>query len=991
MPDLVVVPSPLRRARAARRLCDANGGLLLGSSVVTPRQIVPGLLAAAGERRAVLAPLAERLLAEGAAREAGLGDGGAGVAGTAGTARAAARVVAELRRGEVLAARIEAAAAEAPGRAGERLRAAARALRLYEERLEGCGATDAAGAMRAAAAAAGRGALPEELRRPGLLVLEGRLPASPALLDLLGALAARSRRVLARIPWFPGDPGRSWPVEPWVRRIEALHEGGAGEVSISFPVEPPASRRVLGFHAGDDEAQVEEAARIAGEILDEGMAADDVAVVAPGRLGDALARAFGRAGIPLAVGVGEPLESSGLARDLRAALSFAVAPAREAAELLLSSPWLGVAEPPPRLGYLLDRAGALPGRGDPEERLRGRAASLAAAGPAGRERASLLEAADALAAARRSLAPLASPARPRAWAGRLRAFLERAGARRRAARGELALARRDLEVVARVADAADDLCGALESVGRGTEPLDTAAFAGLLDLALSSTALPAGGKAAAGAVELWPLEEAPGLEARAALVLGVERGAWPPPPPADPILGEGARQALQRHLRRRAVPTAAQLHEEAEHAAVAALAAGREILAVGWTSGDDGAGPSPLAAEALGAAPRRRAGPAPLASARTADEVLRAAARAWREGAALPGVLAAGGTPPADGDLGARLGSVVARGARERERRSAWLEGRAAPGAGGLEGVAGDAWRASLPAEWSASHLETHARCPYRFFLGASGLRDPDEAGLDMARRDEGSLLHAVLEAFFRDRRDRGAGPLTGDPAEAAEARATAIRVLHRFVAEGRVGDPAAWEARRGTVLSRLARFVAAEAAAADGLGAKLIEHRFGGPGGAPPVVVPAPGGEIRLAGRIDRVDADARRLLVIDYKDSSDDRGLRERLSGEALGVTSFQAPLYLLAAAQALPGRDEMAATYALLRSARRVAPWVVPPGEGFLALGEERRAEVRAAGGRTFADGVAEAVGRIRSGALPIAPDDCRGCPFGTVCRFPQRSES
>jgi hypothetical protein len=108
-------------------------------------------------------------------------------------------------------------------------------------------------------------------------------------------------------------------------------------------------------------------------------------------------------------------------------------------------------------------------------------------------------------------------------------------------------------------------------------------------------------------------------------------------------------------------------------------------------------------------------------------------------------------------------------------------------------------------------------------------------------------------------------------------------------------------------------------------------------------------------------------------------------------MGVESFQAPLYLLAAAQALPGRGELGATYVLLRSGERLPPWTIPAGDGFLALSEARRAEVRASGGRTFADAVAAAVARIRSGDLPVAPRDCRGCPFGAVCRFPEKGEA
>jgi ATP-dependent helicase/DNAse subunit B len=251
--------------------------------------------------------------------------------------------------------------------------------------------------------------------------------------------------------------------------------------------------------------------------------------------------------------------------------------------------------------------------------------------------------------------------------------------------------------------------------------------------------------------------------------------------------------------------------------------------------------------------------------------------------------------------------------------------------------------------------------------------------------------VHAALERFVAGRRDRGAWPLSGDAADRAEARAAAEAVMERFEAEGRVGDPRVWAARREAVLARIDRFVAAEARLADGLAPRLLEHRFGGPSGRPPLVLRDGAEEVRLAGRIDRVDAGGERLLVIDYKNARNGRELAGRLEPEALGVTSFQAPVYLMAAARELPGRSQLAAVYALLRSGERTTALEVAAGDGLLALDEARRAEARAAGGRPVADAVLSAVRRIRRGEFPIASRDCAGCGFGAVCRFQSLAEA
>ena len=276
-------------------------------------------------------------------------------------------------------------------------------------------------------------------------------------------------------------------------------------------------------------------------------------------------------------------------------------------------------------------------------------------------------------------------------------------------------------------------------------------------------------------------------------------------------------------------------------------------------------------------------------------------------------------------------------------------------------------------------------------------------------------------------------------------------------------------------MLARLSRVLAAEAALGDPAVPALLEHRFGGPGpNAPPLVfgrgapgvthrdisgaardgshpglqggAPAvdgrgavagvaggantgdgPGGatgaaggeapaeavdEVRLRGRLDRVDVAEGRLLLVDYKDARTRTAYRELLSPGAFGVTSFQVPTYLLAAARALPGRSRLEATYLMLRSAERLEPVVLEaPGERHGAPDPSASAGVPGAeepaaaagegdprarpGGETgaqtpggwavnFERAVLAAVRRLRAGEVPVRPGDCGGCPHGALCR-------
>jgi ATP-dependent helicase/DNAse subunit B len=182
------------------------------------------------------------------------------------------------------------------------------------------------------------------------------------------------------------------------------------------------------------------------------------------------------------------------------------------------------------------------------------------------------------------------------------------------------------------------------------------------------------------------------------------------------------------------------------------------------------------------------------------------------------------------------------------------------------------------------------------------------------------------------------------------------------------VGDPSVWASRREALLTRLDALVRAEAADADEMAPLLLEHQFGGRSSVPPLELRADGETIRVQGRIDRVDAGPARFRVIDYKNSGDDKRYRDLLKAEAFGVTSFQMPLYLLAAARALPQRVA-SATYLLLKSAERV----------------EASAEALGLDEPALAGAVVAAVRGVRSGLLPISSRDCGGCSFGAVCRF------
>jgi len=1008
---LCLVPTPLRAARAARRLCDASGGALLGAHVTTLEQLAPAVLAAARDGRPVLSPLAERLLAvevgEAARDRVGrLAPGG-------GLARALTSSIGELRRAEVTPGALRAAAGALGGASAARVELLAAALEAWQDRLEAAGALDRAGALRAAAEALQRGAAPDELRDLDVLVLEGFRALGPGALDLAVALARRARRTELRLPFFPRRADLSAPIEPLLRRLEGLHEL-ASERDVALVLEDleaagraprlagalsaiaggaavagdVAAGTVLVAAGAGEDAETEVAAELAARLVEDGFAPEDVAVLAPapGHVAAALARAFAAAGLPFATGCGPGLAEAPPVRASLLALSAAVRPGRAALEAVAASPYLGAARVPPRLGYWLDRAGAVDGRGDPEASLRRRAAALGSPAAA-RERAALLRAADALEGLSAALRPLGAPGLPREHAARLRGFLAAAGARRRAARAPAEVASRDLAALGRLEEIADEVVRALGAIGLGERRVTGGEWEALLGAAVASSSSAPPPEPAAGALELWPLAEAPGLSARAALLVGCGRGAFPAPAPPDLFLRDAERAAVNRAMGRGALTPGPLRRAEGMHAAFCALAAGREAVALTWAApGPEGSGGplAPLALEFLalaGVAPPAAPEAAPaLPRSRTVPAALRAAARLARQGLGDEALAAL----PARGELRARAASAAARGEVERARDEAIASRRAAPHAGALPPELCRELERALPAEWTPSQLEAHARCPFQLFAAlVLRLAEPDAAELDIDPRDEGSLAHAVLERFLRGRLARRALPLRGGEDELPELRAVAADLFSSFERDGRTGDPALWAGRRAAVLARLERVVRAEAEAADGTIPVLLEYRFGGDSGVPPLAFAGPEGEVRLKGRLDRVDASPDRLVVIDYKSSASPLW-KKKLESDALGATNFQIPAYLLAAARALPGRTRLEATYLLLRSAERLAPFAAAADEPLLAADSPAREAARGLGVRPFGDAVVNAVASIRRGELPIAPRECSGCAFGAVCR-------
>ncbi|MEI7447840.1 MAG: PD-(D/E)XK nuclease family protein, partial [Burkholderiales bacterium] len=167
-----------------------------------------------------------------------------------------------------------------------------------------------------------------------------------------------------------------------------------------------------------------------------------------------------------------------------------------------------------------------------------------------------------------------------------------------------------------------------------------------------------------------------------------------------------------------------------------------------------------------------------------------------------------------------------------------------------------------LPARVAVGGIERLVACPFRF-LAQDGwrLREPDEPVDVPGVRERGQLVHAILERFHRDARERGlrfdaAGrdtlcTLLVDTTETAAARELAR-------GGGALGEIAEWRATLEGYLDWAIADAALGWVWTDGERPGAIEVRWPGPGGER---------TLRIEGRLDRLDDGPGGRRVVDYK----------------------------------------------------------------------------------------------------------------------------
>ena len=282
----------------------------------------------------------------------------------------------------------------------------------------------------------------------------------------------------------------------------------------------------------------------------------------------------------------------------------------------------------------------------------------------------------------------------------------------------------------------------------------------------------------------------------------------------------------------------------------------------------------------------------------------------------------------------------------------------------------------------SAGALERFADCPVKWLV--QDVLRPDELAPDPEAMVRGDYAHSVLEHTFRRLRDE-----TGERGVTPGNLPRAEGILLEELRERRSAFRLSSKATRVRAAARrlefdLLRYLRAESESDGVFEPEHLELRFGYGEGHEPVEI-ADG--LRVRGRIDRVDTRDGLALVLDYKSSKRvDR--YKAASWEA--ENRFQAALYMLVVERLLRLRAAGGVYVALgsddPRPRGMVAAEVEELGTGYFA-GDRLDPDAFRAKLDWALERIRETDARMRRGELDCSPDTCAwngACSYPSICR-------
>lgn len=250
---------------------------------------------------------------------------------------------------------------------------------------------------------------------------------------------------------------------------------------------------------------------------------------------------------------------------------------------------------------------------------------------------------------------------------------------------------------------------------------------------------------------------------------------------------------------------------------------------------------------------------------------------------------------------------------------------------------------------FSVSQLTKLGLCPFQWFADkVLKLGEPEESEADLSPSRRGNLYHKVLELVFKELQNKPERSLQ-DPA-LLEAQFQSVEQAMKLT------DLPLWEMRRSEHLQTLQRVLNEPDFFPDGAEAIALEAKFEGHWH-----------DLKLTGRVDRIDRTPQGLVLIDYKTgASPPKGVSDA-NGKA--CIDLQLPLYQQVAAPALFPDETVATAY-------------------YYSLTKTKKLSKALPSDQELTDVANRCKAHLDHGHFPVQPDvggvACQYCAFDLVCR-------
>ena len=520
-------------------------------------------------------------------------------------------------------------------------------------------------------------------------------------------------------------------------------------------------------------------------------------------------------------------------------------------------------------------------------------------------------------------------------------------------------------------------------------------FRAALEDALSNTTCPAG-QLGCGVV-VGPVRSIAGMSFDQVFLVGLNEGAFPPPPPANPFFPSESEDVLglREQYRRRD-----------REAFLTALASGRDRVTMLSPQSSDGRAAFPsrwlleVAATLNGGQPLSASRFTALSEAEHSWlRVVRSAREGVTTGLALADLedrrlaeasawVGAGRRLRAAAMANRHdlpLGRALAASAARRSSDFTEFDGNVSEVAAQAQSIA-RMFSGERPL--SATSVQEWASCPFSYFLdqvlGVRSSETPEDRWtIDPAER--GTLVHNILDEFLT-RESHADRPLDIRPYDDSDRdllREIADRHFEELRTSGRAGNPLVWQATAADVWADLETFLRQDQIwrAEGGWRPTRFEQAFGmeREDSWPALELSVDGLSLRFRGQVDRIDlsGDGRRAFLYDYKTGRNDNYKAVEIDPVIAG-RALQLALYTEVARQNL-GEADIKAAY-----------WFISSRGGFAMHGLRYPADQVSARLHEVLHHIASG---IRDGVFPAVPGDehefygtfqnCGYCPYDRVC--------